>query len=144
MKNLMIPPLLGLFLVCLSSCKAKENQITGTVELQPALQAEIQKSLKPEAVLYLIVRAAGQTSGPPVAVKRFTQPLVFPLQFTISSKDVMIPETPFEGNLSVTARVAQTGSATPVKPGDIEGSALPNPIAVGTEPLKITLDKIRK
>ena len=126
--------------VGLTGCTKKEKKIEGIIELSP----QFQKSLSPQAVLYVIARPIGATSGPPIAVKRFTQPFAFPIEFTLTQQDVMIPETPFEGQLAITARVAQTGSATPAQPGDVEGTAQPNPVQVGEGKFRIQLDQLRK
>jgi len=128
-----------LMALALTACTNSEKKITGTLELSP----ELQKSLSPDAVLYIIARPEGQTAGPPVAVKRFTQPIFFPLEFNLTAKDAMIPDSPFDGKFSITARIAQTGSASPAKPGDIEGSAQPNPVPVGEKNLKIVLNHVR-
>lgn len=126
----------GFCLFALGGCTHSEKKISGSIQISPQLQ----KALQPTAVLYLIARSASDASGPPVAVKRYTQPFAFPIQFELSGKDAMIPDTPFEGNFILTARISQTGSATPVQKNDIEGVAQPNPSAVGTGNIKIVLD----
>jgi hypothetical protein len=115
-----------------------EKKVGGMIEISP----ELQKKIKPDAVLYLIARREGEVSGPPVAVKRFTQPLEFPLNFELSQQDVMIPDTQFDGKLIISGRIAQKGSATPVQSGDIEGKSQPNPVEVGEKNLKVLLNQI--
>jgi hypothetical protein len=128
------------FMACLLGCtRGGDKTISGSVTILP----EFQKKLGPEAVLFIIARPDGVTSGPPLAVKRFTQPLMFPLEFKLSAQDAMIPNSPFEGKVSIHARIAQTGSATPIQAGDIEGTAQPNPIPVGEKNLKIELNHLR-
>jgi hypothetical protein len=121
-----------------SGCREKSPTITGHVNLS----AELQKTLKPTAVLYIIARHSGETAGPPVAVKRFPQPILFPVDFTLSAQDAMMPDTPFEGKLAITARVSQSGSATPVNPGDIEGR-IPGETAVGSENMQLDLNQVK-
>jgi hypothetical protein len=116
---------------------AADGSVAGKVTLSP----ELQKKLQPSAVLYVIARPAGQVGGMPMAVKRFAQPLTFPVQFTVSSADAMLPGTKLEGSVAITARISQSGSATPVNPGDIEGAA--PKVKVGEEKLEIKLDKVR-
>lgn len=123
----------------LSSCKSNNEKISGTVDILP----ELQSRLSPQAVLYIVARREDQTGGPPAVVKRFTQPLIFPIEFNLSKQDTMIPDSPFDGKYTVTARIAQTGSATPIHSGDIKGSAKANPILVGEANLKITLSEVQ-
>ncbi len=133
----------SLFVLTSSACTSQKNQekkITGVIDILP----ELQQKLSPKAVLYVIARKADEKTGPPVAVRRFTQPFVFPIEFTLTQQDAMIPDIPFEGNLTITARVAQTGSATPVNPGDIEGKTQKETVAVGDQDLKISLNQVRK
>jgi hypothetical protein len=131
--------LLTLVLVSFPSCtkKTNEGKITGTIEITP----ELQKKMSPSAVLYVIARPEGQTSGPPVAVRRFTQPLSFPIEFNITQQDVMLPDTVLEGKFTITARISQSGSATPVKTGDIQGRALPEAVSVGGKEVKVMLNE---
>jgi hypothetical protein len=128
-----------LALVSSMACTKKTNdgKISGTIEIQP----DLQKKLSPSAVLYVIARPEGKTSGPPVAVRRFTQPLSFPIEFNITQQDVMLPDTVLEGKFTITARISQSGSATPVKAGDIQGRALPEAVAVGGKEVKVILNE---
>jgi hypothetical protein len=136
--TLMIVTLLGAATCLFSGCEEKPKSIAG----KATLSIELQKTLKPTAVLYLIARRPGENAGPPLAVKRFPQPILFPVDFNLSAQDAMIPDTPFEGKIMVTARIAQSGSATPVSPGDIEGHS-PAPIEAGSKDIVISLDQVR-
>lgn len=132
--------ILSAILICGMGCTRSEKidqKISGTVEVAP----ELQKKIKPDAVLYLIARKDGETSGPPIAVKRYTQPFAFPISFELSQQDAMIPDTPFEGKLTISGRIAQKGSATPIQSGDLVGKSQPNPVEVGVKNLKIVLDQ---
>jgi hypothetical protein len=139
-KSALTLAVLSQLIVGIAGCTKKEKKIEGMIELS----SEFQKTLKPQAVLYVIARPAGVTSGPPIAVKRFTQPFSFPIEFNLTQQDVMIPETPFEGQMAITARIAQTGSASPANPGDVEGTAQPNPVQVGSGKFRIELNQLRK
>lgn len=130
--------LISVLASCLAGCNEPSKIIAGRVDLA----TEFKSTLAPNAALYIVARRAGETSGPPIAVKRFTQPMVFPIEFQLSGLDVMMPDTVFEGKMTVTARIAQSGSATPVQAGDIEGAGDPNPVSVG-DSLKILLSKKR-
>ena len=56
----------------------------------------------------------------------------------------MMPNAQFSGKITVSARVAQSGAAVPASPGDIEGTATPNPIEPGKGKVEITLDHTRE
>ena len=111
---------------CFDQFWTQEKKITGTITVAEELKGKIGE----KAALYVIARPAGQTSGPPVAVRRFGQPLAFPLEFQLLRQDMMTPEHPFEGELTVSARIAQEGAATPVIAGDLEGLADPSTVKV--------------
>ncbi len=107
--------------------------IAGTIEVAPALQAYAQG--KP--VLFLIARKGG--GGPPLAVVRVANPR-FPLAFEISKRNVMIPGVPFEGMVSLAARLDADGSAGPAGAGDLEGRTA-RPVRVGAKDVRIVIDK---
>ena len=87
--------------------------ISGTLAIAPDLAGRIRDT----AVVFIIARRA---SGPPFAVKRIAPPR-FPLAFRIGPEDVMMAGEAFDGEVRVSARVSQTGTAGPPQPGDLEG-----------------------
>lgn len=107
--------------------------ISGTIEVIPDLREQAQG--KP--VLFLIARKGG--GGPPLAVVRVANPK-FPLTFEISKRNVMIPGVPFEGEVSLSARLDADGSAGPVSGGDLEGRTA-QPVRVGQKNVRIVIDK---
>ena len=107
--------------------------ISGTIEVAPALRAKAEG--KP--VLFLIARKGG--GGPPLAVVRVGNPK-FPLAFEISKRNVMIPGVPFEGMVSLSARLDADGSAGPAGAGDLEGRTS-RPVRVGERDVRIVIDK---
>ena len=107
--------------------------ISGVIEVAPALQAKTEG--KP--VLFLIARKGG--GGPPLAVVRVANPR-FPLVFEISKRNVMIPGVPFEGMVSLSARLDADGSAGPAGAGDLEGRTA-QPVRVGERNVRIVIDK---
>lgn len=111
-----------------------ESSISGTVTLAPALAGKVQDT----AVLFLILRKA---SGPPFAVKRFASPR-FPLDYRIGAADVMMAGSRFEGEVRVSARVSQSGSAGPAQPGDLEGERAA-PAQVGSQRVNVTIARVR-
>ncbi len=107
--------------------------IAGTIDVAPALQAKA----RGKPVLFLIARKGG--GGPPLAVVRVANPR-FPLAFEISKRNVMIPGVPFEGMVSLSARVDADGSAGPASGGDLEGRTA-RPVRVGEQNVRIVIDK---
>ncbi len=90
----------------------------------------------PSGVLFLFVRAVGQTSGPPLAVQRLAVGS-FPLPFEIGPGDAMIPGTTFPEQITVEARIDADGNAMSRGPGDL--SARSQPIAPGSEGVQLVL-----
>jgi len=70
----------------------------------------------PNAVLYVIARAAGQTAGPPAAVKRIANP-TFPLDIDLSAADSMMGQ-PLPANVRIEARLDSDGDAMTKNPSD--------------------------
>jgi cytochrome c-type biogenesis protein CcmH len=113
---------------------SERSSISGTVILAPELVGKVREA----SVLFLIVRKA---SGPPFAVKRFPSPR-FPLEYRIGAADVMMAGSPFEGEVRVSARISQAGSAGPAQPGDLEGEHAA-PVQVGTRNVNVTIARVR-
>jgi tetratricopeptide (TPR) repeat protein len=70
----------------------------------------------PGAVLFVLARAAGVTSGPPAAVKRIDNP-TFPLQVDLTSADSMMGQ-PLPASVRLEARLDSDGNATTKPPTD--------------------------
>ncbi|GAC1343117.1 MAG: hypothetical protein NVSMB23_16540 [Myxococcales bacterium] len=86
-------------------------RVSGTVELDPALREPI----SPQAVLFVFVRAAGASGGPPIAARRL--PAKFPVRFEISEADAMLGQ-PFPDPLLIEARLDSDGDPTTRPPTD--------------------------
>jgi hypothetical protein len=125
--------------MCLAACNDGEKSIDGDVRISPELQSKI----APSAALYIIARPEGMAMGPPLAVKRLPQPFSFPVQFSISAKDAMMPDAQFSGKITIRARVAQSGAAIPASPGDLEGTSKPSSVEPGKAKIEIVLDHVR-
>jgi hypothetical protein len=65
----------------------------------------------------------------------------FPMRFSISSRDAMIPGIPFEGQMSITVRVDKDGDAMTRRKGDVFGQA--NNVKVGSQKVVISLDRVQ-
>ena len=90
--------------------------VSGKVTLDSKVQAAIPEG----SVLFIYARARGETSGPPVAVRKmlFFQ---FPQEFTISPADSVMTQDGFDGDLTLSARLDRDGNAR-AGAGDITGS----------------------
>lgn len=75
----------------------------GTVDVDPAIRLII----APGAVLFLIARAEGVTTGAPIAVKRL--PATVPVDFTITSADSMMGQ-PLPARVRLEARIDSDGN----------------------------------
>ena len=123
-----------------SAIQATEGQrartISGEIRVAPALASKLPAG----AVLFIIARRA-EGSGPPVAVKRIANP-TFPLHYVLGPEDAMGPGGPFEGRLSIIARLKRSGVAGPAEPGDLEGTSPKNPAKIGEQGVDAVLDKL--
>jgi tetratricopeptide (TPR) repeat protein len=70
----------------------------------------------PNAVLFVIARAAGQTAGPPAAVKRIASP-TFPLDIDLSAADSMMGQ-PLPATVRIEARIDSDGDPLTKNPSD--------------------------
>lgn len=122
------------------SSKNTQGAIQGTVQISKQLKGKLSST----AALYIIARPNGVTAGPPVAVKRFTTPLNFPIAFEITSNDAMMPGSPLEGEFTLTARVSQKGSASPAAAGDLLASKPVNGVKPGGKPVTIEINEEKK
>jgi cytochrome c-type biogenesis protein CcmH len=114
-------------------------QITGKITIDPKLKG----SIDPNAALFIIARSATGASGPPLAVKKIDRPS-FPVDFTLSQENVMMPGVPFAGRINITARLDKDGNPVTRTPGDISGDYSKNPIEVGTKNVDVVIDQVMK
>lgn len=109
--------------------------ISGSVRLAPGVSAAV----PPTGALFVIAR---QASGPPLAVKRIPQPR-FPLAYVLGPDDVMVPGRALSGDVTVIARLKNSGAAGPAEAGDLEGAYPDGPVPVGKTGVDIVLDRVR-
>jgi hypothetical protein len=69
-------------------------------------------------VLFLFVRPAGASGGPPLAAQRIPSPS-FPLEFAIGPQDAMMDAGPFPERVTIEARLDGDGNAMTEEPGDL-------------------------
>jgi tetratricopeptide (TPR) repeat protein len=106
--------------------------VGGTLDLDPSLAGQV----KAGALVFVTARAAGETSGPPAAVKRLTAS--FPMRFRLSAADTMMGgELP--KRLRIEARVDSDGDPMTRDPSD--PSARVDPVSLGTSDLRLVLHR---
>jgi cytochrome c-type biogenesis protein CcmH len=121
------------------SATSSTTQISGRITVAPELKAKV----NPAAVLFVIARPAGAASGPPLAVKRITQPR-FPLDYVLSQDNVMMQGTPFTGSIAIAVRLDNDGDPVSRGAGDLTGDYKKNPVNVGTKDVDVVLDQLTR
>ncbi len=108
------------------------SSITGTILVSPELAGRVSA----DAIVFVIARKG---AGVPFAVHRYDHAR-FPLRYRLGPEDVMMSGTPFEGEVSLSARISRGGSAGPAQPGDLEGEN-PAPVPVGSQNADIVINR---
>jgi len=118
---------------------AEGGTITGKIELASAVAKK-----KPEGTLFLVARRISDNPsarGTLIAVKKLPA-TKFPLPFELSAADMPFQNGPFDGELTLTARIDQDGDPLSHQKGDAIGT-LPK-VQVGSKNVRLTLDQIQK
>jgi len=113
-----------------------KQTVSGKIVLPAARKSDVEKG----DTLFIIARRAGGIPGPPLAVQRL-QAGDFPMPFSLSARDAMVPGVPFEGDISITVRVDKDGDAMTRRKGDVFGQLLK--VKVGTQAVRIALDTVQ-
>lgn len=110
-----------------------KTSIAGTITLPKARKKDVAKG---DTIFIIARRGAG---GPPMplAVQKH-QAGDFPMPFSLSSRDAMIPGTQFEGAIDIEVRVDKDGEALTTKKGDVLGKV--TGVKVGSDKVTIPLD----
>jgi hypothetical protein len=114
-----------------------------TITGELVLPAAIAKT-KPSGTLYLVARRLSDNPtarGTLIAVKKMPA-TSFPLPFSLSAADMPFQNGPFDGDLTLTARIDQDGDPMTHQKGDVFGT-LPK-VHVGSRDVKLALDQIQK
>jgi tetratricopeptide (TPR) repeat protein len=106
------------------------RSVAGVIELDPRRAG----SLPAGALVFVTARPAGESAGPPVAVKRL--PASFPLRFELSAADSMMGQ-PLPDRLRLEARVDSDGDPLTRAPDD--PTVRLESVALGTAGLKLVL-----
>ncbi len=118
---------------------AAGGSITGKIVLGSAVA-----KTKPEGTLYLVARRISDNPnarGTLVAVKKMPANS-FPLPFSLTAADMPFQTGPFDGELTITARIDQDGDPMTHQKGDVFGT-LPK-VQVGAHDVKLALDQVQK
>jgi cytochrome c-type biogenesis protein CcmH len=107
--------------------------IAGTITIAPELAGRLGSA----HVLFIIARRG---PGPPFAVKRISEPH-FPLSYHLGPENVMMAGAPFEGKVTLIARMSIAGGAGPAQPGDLEGEH-PGQVAIGQSGVDILINRV--
>lgn len=121
-----------------------QNATTGgTFSGTIALDSKLSGKVDPNAVLFISAKPSEgpQVGVPPVASQRIASPK-FPLEYTLSQADVIMPGATLSGQFNIVAKLMKNGAAGPMGPGDIEGKYSKNPVASGGKGINITLDTL--
>jgi hypothetical protein len=113
--------------------------ITGEIVLPTATA-----KTKPSGTLYLVARRLSDNPtarGTLIAVKKMPA-TSFPMPFSLSAADMPFQNGPFDGDLTLTARIDKDGDPMTHQKGDVFGT-LPK-VRVGSRDVKLTLDQIQK
>ena len=114
--------------------------ITGTI----VLAGPAAKSRPQGGTLYLVARRISDNPsarGTLIAVKKLPA-TTFPLPFSLTAADMPFQNGPFDGELTLTARIDQDGDPLTHQKGDLFG-ALPK-VTVGAHGVKLPLDQVQK
>ncbi len=127
------------FLMLGSFAFAEADSISGVV----TLSKELEKSLSPTGVLFIVARAPGEAKPgvPPLAVLRIAQPK-FPQSFSIGPGNSMMGGK-FEGEMSILARYTASGDALD-KSGPMGTDPKNSKVKPGKADLKIELKAQKK
>jgi hypothetical protein len=112
--------------------------IAGTIVLPAARRGDVKKG----DTIFLIARKTGGPAGfgSMLAVQRL-QAGDFPMPFALSSRDAMVPGTPFEGEINISVRVDKDGDPITRRKGDVFGQAAA--VRVGRQDVRISLDNLQ-
>ena len=126
-------------LLTMAACHGNEagQGTPGIISGQIRVADELADKVNDNDVLFIIAR---KEVGPPLAVKRVLQP-TFPLTYSLSESDAMIPGTVFQGEMLIKARLDADGNAGPLASGDMSGETS-RTVPVGSNGADITIDTL--
>ncbi len=114
----------------------QETAISGTITLDPSLKEKAGK----QPLLMIMASPSAQPNKPAIVVQRVSG-AAFPYQYKLTSEDITLVGSTFEGKMHVTARIDPAGMVGAAKPGTLEGTYTGNPVAVGSRNVDIVINK---
>src|SRR5580692_2001311 len=114
--------------------------ITGAIVLAPS----VAKARPKGGTLYLVARRISDNPtarGTLIAVRKLPATR-FPLPFSLTAADMPFQNGPFDGDLTLTARIDQDGDPLTHEKGDVFGT-LPK-VHVGSHDVKLSIDQVQK
>ena len=114
----------------------QEAAISGTITLDASLKEKVEK----KALLMIMASKYPDANRPSIAVKRVPG-ATFPYQYKLTSEDVTLVGSTFDGKMYVTARIDPAGRVGAASPGMLEGTYPGNPVAVGSTNVDIVINK---
>ena len=102
------------------------------IKLNLSASDELTANMPSNSILFIIIRSTGPAAGPPLGVRRISNP-AFPLELTISDKDSMMAERQIssESELRLQARLSLSGA-----PNAQSGDWQSDPITVSWKTLE--------
>jgi hypothetical protein len=102
------------------------------IKLNLSASDELTANMPSNSILFIIIRSAGPVAGPPLGVRRISNP-AFPLELTISDQDSMMAERQIssESELRLQARLSLSGA-----PNAQSGDWQSDPITVSWKTLE--------
>jgi len=107
------------------------GSIEGTIDVDPAARGRVGNG----ATIFVIVRPAGTTGGPPLAAKRLPGG-PFPMSFSVSAADSMMGQ-PIPERIRLEVRLDSDGNPMTKASGDL--SATEDPVVLGSRALRLLL-----
>ena len=126
-----LAPLLALSL--LPAC-ARDFRISGSITVSAHLQSKLPKT---NSVLFIVCKNAG---GVPVAVRRVVNPQ-FPVDYALTAEDLVVPDTPPSGPLTLEVEINTRGDVGAQMKGDLRGEH-PDRVSNGERGVHVVIDKI--
>src|SRR4029077_3589616 len=108
----------------------------GTLSGKILIKDELKAKVVPGDTIFVIARKAA--AGPPLAVVKMT-PSAFPISYSLSQQNVMMPGMSFDGDVDITVRIDKDGDAMTKNPGDLFGKTQ-KPVTVGANNADVTID----
>jgi cytochrome c-type biogenesis protein CcmH len=110
------------------------------IKLHLSASDELKANMPSSAILFIIIRSAGPVAGPPLGVRRISNP-VLPLELAISDRDSMMAERKIssESELRLQARLSLSGAPN-AQSGDWQSAALTVPLKT-TETVQLVIDQ---